>query len=333
MSISTALPRTAKIAISVAASVTLALSAAGTAEAGGQGRDGYGGHNPGHSQHDPRYTQVNLVSDVPGRAALTDPNLINAWGLSASPTSPVWVSDNGTGVSTLYLSTPPTRNPLVVAIPGGAPTGTVFNGTAGFVLSTDGKTGSARFLFAAETGDISGWNPTGTATQATVVVHTPGANYKGLALIPDAAAPRLLAANFASGRVDVFDSAFQPVLDRHAFRGIGIPHGYAPFNVAVVGGRVLVSYAKQDSDAEDDVAGPGHGFINVYDLHGKFQRHLVRRGRSELTVGHGDRPRRLRRSERHPAGGQLRRRPHSCLQPDATANSSAPSEARTGNRW
>ena len=175
ISISTALPRTAKIAVSVAASVTLALSAAGTAEAGGHGNDGRGDHHPGHSRHDPRYTQVNLVSDVPGRAALTDPNLVNAWGLSASPTSPVWVPDNGSGVSTLYLSNPPTKNPLVVVIPGGAPTGTVFNGTAGFVLSTDGKTGAARFLFAAETGDISGWNPTGTATQATVVVHTPGA--------------------------------------------------------------------------------------------------------------------------------------------------------------
>ena len=97
-------------------------------------------------------------------------------------------------------------------------------------------------------------------------------------MIPDATAPRLLAANFASGRVDVFDSAFQPVLDRHAFRGIGIPHGYAPFNVAAVGDRVLVSYAKQDANAEDDVAGRGHGFINAYDLHGKFQRQLVRRG-------------------------------------------------------
>lgn len=173
-----------------------------------------------------RYTQVNLVSDVPGLAPVTDPNLVNAWGLTQGPTSPIWVSDNGTDRSTLYRSGPPgTIVPLVVSIEGGAPTGTVFNGTSGFVLSANGISAAARFLFAGENGDITAWNPTVTGTTADRVAHTAGAVYKGLALVPDPTAPRLLAANFHDNRIDVFDSAFMPVRDRHAFRSIGIPHG------------------------------------------------------------------------------------------------------------
>lgn len=226
-----------------------------------------------------RYTQVNLVSDVPGLAPVTDPNLVNAWGLTQGPTSPIWVSDNGTDRSTLYSSaTPGTIVPLVVSIEGGAPTGTVFNGTSGFVLSANGISAAARFLFAGENGDITAWNPTVTGTTAVRVTHTAGALYKGLALVADPTAPRLLAANFHANRIDVFDSAFMPVRDRHAFRSIGIPHGYAPFNVAVLGDKVFVSYARQDADRRDDVAGAGHGFINVFDTNGKFLKHLVRRG-------------------------------------------------------
>ena len=225
-----------------------------------------------------RYTQVNLVSDVPGMASITDPNLVNAWGLTQSPTSPIWVSDNGTGLSTLYRSTPPAIAPVVVTVEGGAPTGTVFNSTVGFVVSVGAVSGAARFMFAGENGDITAWNPAVTGTMAVRVAHTAGAVYKGLALVADPTAPRLLAANFHANRIDVFDSAFMPVRDRHAFGSIGIPHGYAPFNVAVLGNKVFVSYARQDADRRDDVAGAGHGFINVFDTHGRFLKHLVRRG-------------------------------------------------------
>lgn len=225
-----------------------------------------------------RYTQVNLVSDVPGMASITDPNLVNAWGLTQGPTSPIWVSDNGTGLSTLYRSAPPAIVPVVVTVEGGAPTGTVFNSTGGFVVSVSVVSGAARFLFAGENGDITAWNPTVTGTTAVRVAHTAGAVYKGLALVADPTAPRLLAANFHANRIDVFDSAFMPVRDRHAFRSNGIPHGYAPFNVAVLGDKVFVSYARQDADRRDDVAGAGHGFINVFDTNGRFLKHLVRRG-------------------------------------------------------
>jgi len=226
-----------------------------------------------------RYTQVNLVSDVAGLAPVTDPNLVNAWGLTQGPTTPLWVSDNATDVSTLYRSGPPAAIvPIVVSIEGGAPTGTAFNGTSGFVLSANGISAAARFLFAGENGDITAWNPTVTGTTAVRVAGTAGAVYKGLALVADPTAPRLLAANFHDNRIDVFDSAFMPVRDRHAFRSIGIPHGYAPFNLVVLGGKVFVSYAKQDAARHDDVAGAGHGFINVYDTNGRFLQHLVRRG-------------------------------------------------------
>ena len=227
-----------------------------------------------------RYTQVNLVSDVPGMAPVTDPNLVNAWGLTQGPTTPLWVSDNGTDLSTLYNSkTSPIKQSLVVSIEGGAPTGTVFNGnTTAFVVSVGANSAAARFMFAGENGDITAWSPTVTGTTAVHVAGAAGAVYKGLALVADPTAPRLLAANFHANRIDVFDSAFMPVRDRHAFRSIGIPHGYAPFNVVVLGGKVFVSYARQDADRHDDVSGAGHGFINVYDTNGRFLKHLVRRG-------------------------------------------------------
>ena len=227
-----------------------------------------------------RYNQVNLVSDVPGVAPLTDPSLVNAWGLSQGQGTPLWVSDNGKDVSTLYDSLrPPTIKTLVVSIEGGAPTGTVFNSTGSataFTVSASGTTGPARFMFAGENGDITAWN--GAGTTAVHVAGHAGAVYKGLALVADPTAPRLLAANFHENRIDVFDSAFMPVRERHAFRSIGIPRGYAPFNVVVLADKVYVSYAKQDADRHDDVAGAGHGFINVYSTHGRFLKHLVRRG-------------------------------------------------------
>jgi uncharacterized protein (TIGR03118 family) len=231
-----------------------------------------------------RYRAVRLVADTPGRARLTDPHLVNAWGLAAAPTSPLWVSDNGTSMSTLYQGAtgrhqPVQKVPLDVKIPGGGdPTGVVFNPTHDFRLHGGGKSGPALFVFAGENGDLAAWNKSGDPTQAVQVAHTPDAVYKGLTLVTSGHRSFLLAADFHHNRIDVFDSHFRPVHARQAFSSAGIPAGYAPFDVADLGGRVYVTYAKQDKAGHDDVSGPGHGFLRVFDEHGHALGTLVRRG-------------------------------------------------------
>jgi len=225
------------------------------------------------------YTQEKLVSDQPGVAQLTDPQLVNAWGMSRGPNTPVWVSDNGADVTTLYNGAVP-GNPespvakvLTVSIPGGAPTGQVFNNTSAFLLP--GTTTAARFIFIGEHGDLSAW---AGGTAATLVGHTDGAVYKGLALAHSPSGPMLLAASFHDNRIDVFDGTFAPVSATGMFSDPGLPAGYAPFNVAEIGGQVFVTYAKQDADAEDDVAGPAHGFVDVYTTSGAFVKRFVSHG-------------------------------------------------------
>jgi uncharacterized protein (TIGR03118 family) len=216
------------------------------------------------------YVQTNLVSDIPGLANVTDPNLVNAWGMAFSGSSFIWVSDNGTGVATLYTGGG-AINPLVVTIPppkGGAgpstPTGQVFSGTSGFEVAPGF---GAVFIFVTEDGTISGWNPmVGTApppsTQAILEVDrsTIGAIYKGVAL--NSAKDRLYAANFRYGTIEVFDSTWKLV---DSITDPTVPRGFAPFNIQNLGGKLYVTFAKQDKDREDDVSGPGSGFVDVLD--------------------------------------------------------------------
>lgn len=224
--------------------------------------------------------QINLVSDIPGMASVVDPNLVNAWGMSATPSSPIWVSDNGTGVATLYRgatgpASPVSIVPLVVSIPGhGAPTGQVFNSTSDFMLPTGGK---ALFIFAGEEGEISAWNQA-QGSHAALMDPSIGGVYKGLALDTTTAGNWLLATNFHDNKIDVFNSSFQRVSMPDAFRSVGIPDGYAPFNIAVLGDQVFVTYAKQNAARHDDVAGAGHGFVNVFTTSGRFLHHFLRRG-------------------------------------------------------
>ena len=230
-------------------------------------------HGGGHGG----YVQTNLVSDQPGVAQLTDSHLVNPWGMSHGPNTPIWVSDNGTDVSTLYNGDvnggPVAAVPLVVTIPGGAPTGQVFNDTTAFLLP--GTTTVSRFIFIGEDGDLSAW---AGGTAATLISHTDNAVYKGLALVHSRSGPMLLAANFRSGRVDVFDGTFAPVHNPGMFTDPTLPRGYAPFNVAEIGGQVFVTYALRDADGEDDVAGPAHGFVNVFASSGVFLRRFASHG-------------------------------------------------------
>lgn len=248
---------------------------------------------------EPSFRETDLVSDIPGRAAQTDPNLKNAWGLAANPTGPWWVADNGTGVSTLYdqdgVAFPP-PTPLVVTLEGPAsPTGIVFNGGSDFVLGDHaGNSGAARFIFSTEDGFIEGWSPAVPppvpSKAAFIVVDNStkgcaagevncGSVYKGLALASTPCGETFLyASDFRNGAVDVFDDNFDPVELPGAFRDDDIPDGFAPFGIAALHGRIFVTYAKQNDVRHDDLKGPGNGFIDEFDLWGHLIRRVASRG-------------------------------------------------------
>jgi uncharacterized protein (TIGR03118 family) len=226
------------------------------------------------------YAQTNLVSSVPGLAPVTDPQLVNPWGISFSGTSPFWVSDAGTGVSTLYNAAG-VKQGLVVTIPGpggqgpGVPTGQVFNNAASFAL---GNGANATFMFASVRGTITGWNgAAGTTALIKVDQSASGAAYTGLAIAGSGATARLYAANFGNGRVDVFDGGFNPVL-AGSFLDPNLPAGYAPFNVQTLAGSVYVTYALKDPLTGEDLPGAGHGFVDVFNTDGVLQRRVVTDG-------------------------------------------------------
>lgn len=199
---------------------------------------------PGNAYH-----QTNLVSDLPGMAQLTDPDLVNPWGMSSGPMTPMWVSDNGTGLATLYRGfvsgSPIQKVPLVVTIPGGAPTGQVFNPTSGFVVRSGAASGPAAFIFDSEAGLVTGWNPgvppPPPSTQAQVGASVPDAVYKGLAMASTADGTFLYAANFHAAQIDVFDPGFNLVHLSGNFQDPKIPSGFAPFNIQELGGLLYVS--------------------------------------------------------------------------------------------
>ena len=233
------------------------------------------------------YVQQNLVSDLPGFASVTDPNLVNPWGMSSSSTSPIWVSDNGAGVSTLYNGAgQPLSLVVTIAPPAGgtsaAPTGQVFNGNTSDFFLTPGTPGTnaARFIFATEDGTISGWNPAANATNSILKVDNSASSavYKGLALASNGGQQFLYAANFRAGTIDVFDSGFNPTTLGGHFTDPNIPAGFAPFNIQNIGGKLYVTYAMQDAAKHDDVAGPGNGFVDVFDTNGNFLERLVSNG-------------------------------------------------------
>jgi len=228
------------------------------------------------------YHRTKLVSDQAGVAQFTDPNLVNAWGLAAGSGTPWWVADNGTDLSTLYDGAG-TPQSLVVNVPG-APTGLVFNGGPGFVVSDGTNSGAALFIFSTESGTILGWSPgvppppPSHQAQPAADRSDVGAIYKGLAIDPEAG--RLYATDFHNARVDVFDSSFGLVTDlpAGAFTDPKLPPRFAPFGIQDIGGTLFVTYAKQDADAEDDVAGNSLGFVDAYDTDGMLLGRVATRG-------------------------------------------------------
>jgi uncharacterized protein (TIGR03118 family) len=227
------------------------------------------------------YLAADLVSDQPGVGPIVDPHLINAWGIALNPSSPFWVSSEGAGVSNLYsgdVTTPLMKVSLEVSIPGGHPTGQVYNGTSDFVVFSGTYSGPAIFIFASLTGNVSGWNPNvpppAPSTVAQLAFSAPGSAYTGIALANNGSGNFLYLADFQGGDIDVLDHTFSPVQLAGTFTDPGLPSDYAPFNVAAVGGNIYVAYAKRDASGEE-VTGAHLGFINVFDLNGNFERRLV----------------------------------------------------------
>jgi uncharacterized protein (TIGR03118 family) len=225
------------------------------------------------------YSVTNLVSDVSGVAANTDSNLVNAWGLTSTAGSPWWVADNGMDVSTVYKADGTTaRAPVAVS---SAPTGAVSNSSSNFMITNGTTTAPATFIFATEHGQILAWTSTVSGNAAMQEASSPEAVYKGLAIAGD----RLYATDFHHGRIDVFDGSFQPVDTTGKFVDPGIPAGYAPFGIQNVNGTLVVTYAKQDADQHDDVAGAGHGFVDRFSTTGTFLGRVATHGQLNSPWG------------------------------------------------
>jgi uncharacterized protein (TIGR03118 family) len=245
------------------------------------------------------YTQVNLVADIPNAAQRSDPRLINPMGLAFGPTVPIRIVCNGTGVISSFGNDgqpfPSERQQLVnIPVPQrprsgkpAAPTGVSFNETPEFIISSGIRRAPGRFLFATADGAIAGWSPEIDAHSATLPVDNSlqGVVYTGLAHGVATTGVYLYVANFRAGRIDVFDRNFRPTTVEGGFVDADIPAGYAPFNVQRIGEQIFVTYARQNPDIREPVAGPGNGIINVFDYQGRRVRRFASQGSLNIPWG------------------------------------------------
>ena len=255
-----------------------------------------------------QYTQTNLVSNTGGNAPVTDPQLINPWGLSRTSGSPWWVSDSATGFSTLYngagakqslIVTIPPADPNNKNTPTGTPTGTIANSSPTDFLLAPGK--PAAFLFSTIDGTIAGWNPGVAVAQGaappsteavTVVKTTDGSSYTGLTSAFIDGKRYMYAANFTKGRVDVYDNAFKAVnlakgqvdqnssdhgndhSSKNAFVDEKLPKSYVPFNVQAIGNDIVVTYVLHEEGSPFETDGPGLGYVDIYSSAGELLQRL-----------------------------------------------------------
>jgi len=260
----------------------------------------YDNINHDNTTHDNTiYKRTNLVSDIPGVANFTDPNLVNPWGISLSPAllhqqsqahscsdnrDGLWVvSDNGTGLATIYDSRGMVALGVKITIPspllGGtsAPTGNIFVIGDGFSIPDSQL--KASILFATEDGTVAAYNSKYNIDHAVLVINNSatGAVYKGLTVIGQ----HLYLANFNAGLVEVYNNNYKLI---KTFTDVTIPpvtiggSNYAPFNVKNINNKLYVSFALQDAEKHDDVAGPGHGFVSVFSADGTFLKRLISHG-------------------------------------------------------
>jgi uncharacterized protein (TIGR03118 family) len=246
-------------------------------------------------QRDLKLNQINLASDLPGMAPVTDPDLKNPWGISLSPTSPLWISNQGTDSSTLYSLAPGSSTATKIAavrvtLPGSlaGPSGQVANTGTGFVLSNGTTSAPAAFIFATLDGHIEAWNPKvdpligNTEDKVTV----PGAGYTGLAIASTTHGDQLFAANFAQGRVDVFDSAFHQVkTSSWQFRDARLPRGYLPFSTQALNGDIFVTYDKANPATGREAVGPGLGVVDEFSTGGRLITRIVSGGQLNAPWG------------------------------------------------
>jgi len=221
------------------------------------------------------YQQVNLASDIAGMGTITDPMLINPWGVAFSAMGPFWISNQGTNTSSIYTVTGSSTIAKVggVTTPG-PPSGQVFNGSPGFVVSQGGGSGPAVFVFAELNGTLAGWNPNvpppvppaTASTQAVLAATVAASAYTGLAIGARGSDLFLYAANSATGHVDVFDHNFAQVSVPGGFVDAALPAGNVPFNVVNIGGLLFVTYSG------------AAGVVNVFNTDGVLQRRFTTGG-------------------------------------------------------
>jgi uncharacterized protein (TIGR03118 family) len=233
------------------------------------------------------FKQTNLVSDTPGLAANTDPKLINPWGIAYIPGQAFWIADNNSGFSTLYNQAGVNAGNFAVPAPPGdgnpaTPTGIVAN-VAGTGFNVNGR--PAVFIFDSEDGTISAWN--GVDPVTTMVDNSvAGAVYKGLALVNlGQGGSFLLAANFNSGKVDVFDTNFRTAHLTGDLTDPQIPNTYAPFGIHIVNHEIFITYALQDQAKHDPVHQAGAGYVDIFDLNGGFMSRLASQGNLNAPWG------------------------------------------------
>jgi uncharacterized protein (TIGR03118 family) len=224
------------------------------------------------------YVVRKLVADTPARAAHTDPQLVNPWGLAATPTGEWWTGNEARESSTLYSGTG-RKTPLDVHVDGG-PTAVVYHPGNGFVVRGGGRSDPARFVFACEDGTLRAWTPTvpeGWSKHAEVTfAGAAGSLFRGLAL----SGSRLYAADFHNAQVVVVDAQWRQVrLARSAFTDPSIPDWYAPFGLRAIAGHLFVTYAWRAPVNGNDA--PTGGFVDEFTLEGRLVARLPQAGLNE----------------------------------------------------
>ena len=277
-----------RVSVSVAVSAVCAVAVV----ACGGGSGGSSGVNPMVQQTTTQFTDKPLVVDkeeVVAVSTTVDANLQNPWGIAVAPGLPFWIADNNSNMATLYSGTGEIETQEVtgsanigVAIPASAagvpanPTGQVYNGNGGFLITTSSGQETALFIYDGEGGTIAAWAKDSGATAVTayddgVVNGADHAVYKGLALGTVDGAQYLYATDLHNNKIDVFDANFsKPAAMQGKFIDPGMPTGFAPFGIMPVNGQLFVTYAMQDSAKHDEVTGAGLGYVDIFDFSGNF---------------------------------------------------------------